>query len=75
MTFDLKSHRHIADFAGSYLLNQDLTINGDFKHTTRAGNLPLGGSFGLGATAVELPAPIDNRLDDVDANAEYRMGP
>jgi hypothetical protein len=74
VTFDLKSHRHIADFAGSYLVNQDLTINGAFKHATRAGNLPLGGSFGLGATAVELPAPIDHRLDDVDVNAEYSHG-
>ena len=40
VTFDLKSHRHIADFAGSYLVNQDLTINGGYTHTTRAGNLP-----------------------------------
>lgn len=73
VTFDLKSHRHIADFTAQYLASPDLTIYGDFRHTTRQGNLPYGGTFGF-SNAIELPAPIDNRLEDVNANAEYAHG-
>jgi MtrB/PioB family decaheme-associated outer membrane protein len=73
VTFDLESHRHIADFAASYLANQDVTINGGYTHTTRAGTLPYGGTFGF-SNAIELPAPIDNRLEDVNASAEYAHG-
>ena len=43
------------------------------QYTDRKGTLPYGGSFGH-SSLVEMPAPIDHRLTDVDAGAEYSEG-
>ncbi len=43
------------------------------QYTDRQGTLPYGGSFGH-SSLVELPAPINHRLTDVDAGAEYSRG-
>ena len=41
-----------------------------FRNTTREGNIPFGGSFGLN-NAVELPVPVDTRTTDVQTALEW----
>lgn len=56
-----------------YIATPELTIRSQVQYTKREGSLPYGGSFGH-SSLVELPAPINHRLADVDANAEYSRG-
>jgi MtrB/PioB family decaheme-associated outer membrane protein len=72
--FDTASHRHLADGGFQYLINPDTTVNLDVQHTTRAGVLPYGGTFGF-SNSIELPAPISQHLTDVTASAERSQGP
>jgi MtrB/PioB family decaheme-associated outer membrane protein len=51
----------------------ELTIKSTVQYTDRQGTLPYGGSFGH-SNLVEMPAPINHRLADVDAGAEYSRG-
>ncbi|HUR20262.1 MAG TPA: MtrB/PioB family outer membrane beta-barrel protein, partial [Vicinamibacterales bacterium] len=71
--FDLKSRRHIGEVGFEILPVPDSSIKMNFKHTTREGAQPQGGSFGQ-SQVVEFAAPIDHKLTDVDASAELERG-
>jgi MtrB/PioB family decaheme-associated outer membrane protein len=72
--FDTRTRRHLADGAVEYEVNQALTISSRVRQTMRDGTIPFGGSFGH-SSLVEIPAPTDHRLTDVDTSAEYVRGP
>jgi MtrB/PioB family decaheme-associated outer membrane protein len=68
--FETSSRRHIGQGGFEYLATPALTVRTDFKYTDREGNLPYGGSFGH-SSLVEFPAPINHRLTDFEAGAEF----
>jgi MtrB/PioB family decaheme-associated outer membrane protein len=68
--FETRSRRDLLRAGFQYLATPELTLSSEFRSTRRNGNLPYGASFGHGAL-VEFPAPIDHRLNDFDAGAEY----
>jgi MtrB/PioB family decaheme-associated outer membrane protein len=70
IVFETSSRRHIGEGEVEYLATPALTVRTHVKYTDREGNLPYGGSFGH-SSLVEMPAPIDHRLTDFDAGAEY----
>jgi MtrB/PioB family decaheme-associated outer membrane protein len=72
--FETKSRRHRGRGEFEYMATPALTIRSTVQYTDRQGTLPYGGSFGHGSL-VEMPAPINHRLADVDAGAEYSSGP
>ena len=71
--FSTKSRRHSGRAEVEYMATPALTIRSTVQYTDRQGTLPYGGSFGH-SSLVEMPAPIDHRLADVDAGAEYAQG-
>ena len=72
--FETKTRRHIADGAMEYFATDALTFTTSFRHTDREGTIPFGGSFGH-SSLVEIPAPTQHTLSDVDAGAEYVRDP
>lgn len=68
--FDLRSLRNTADVRLRYLPTRDLDLRLGFRSASRSGEQPFGGSFGLSFTT-ELPAPIDDRTDELNATAEW----
>jgi MtrB/PioB family decaheme-associated outer membrane protein len=68
--FDTKSRRHLGRGGFEYLATQELTVRTQVQYTDRQGNLPYGGIFGH-SSLVEFPAPIDHRLTDFEADAEF----
>ncbi len=71
--FDLKSKRHSGEGGFEFLPVPEASLRVNFKHTTREGAQPFGGSFGHGQV-VEFAAPIDHALTDFDGSAEYERG-
>jgi MtrB/PioB family decaheme-associated outer membrane protein len=71
--FDLKSKRHSGEGGFEFLPVPEASLKVNFKHTTREGAQPFGGSFGHGQV-VEFAAPIDHSLTDFDGSAEYERG-
>ncbi len=71
--FDTKTRRHIADGAVEYAATDALTISASVRRTDREGTIPFGGSFGH-SSLVEIPAPTQHTMADVDAGAEYVRG-
>lgn len=57
-----------------YLATPELTIRTRVQYTDRQGTIPYGGSFGHSSLA-EFPAPIQHRLTDLNANAEFARDP
>jgi len=72
-TFELKSKRHSGEAGFEFLPVSEASLKVNFKHTTREGAQPFGGSFGHGQV-VEFAAPIDHSLTDFDGSAEYERG-
>jgi MtrB/PioB family decaheme-associated outer membrane protein len=68
--FELRSRREVADARFSYRVAAPLDLKVSFVSTGRQGNQPWGASLGQ-SNAVELPVPIDNRTNDVNATAEW----
>jgi len=71
--FMTRSRRHRGRGEIEYMATPALTIKSTVQYTDREGTLPYGGSFGH-SSLVEMPAPINHRLADVDAGAEYSSG-
>jgi MtrB/PioB family decaheme-associated outer membrane protein len=71
--FSTRSRRYRGRGDFQYIATPALTIKSTVQYTDREGTLPYGGSFGH-SSLVELPAPINHRLADVDAGAEYSQG-
>ena len=72
--FATRTRRHIADGAFEYAASEALTFQGSVRRTNRAGTVPFGGSFGH-SSLVELPAPTEHNLSEVDGSAEYVRDP
>jgi len=68
--FDLRSQRNIADARVDYRATKRLDLRMSFTSTERTGAQPWGASFGQ-SNAVELPAPVDRRTNDMNATAEW----
>ena len=68
--FETRSRRHIFDTGFEYLATSELTVKAQVRRTDREGTLPYGGSFGH-SSVVELAAPIQHTMTDVDASAEF----
>lgn len=68
--FDLRTLRRIgqADVVFNVDNSSDITIR--VKNSVRKGNIPFGGTFGFN-NAVELPAPVDWRITDLQTNYEW----
>ena len=73
VVFTTDSRRYIGLGGFEYIATPELTIKSQVQYTDRQGMLPYGGSFGH-SSLVEMPAPINHRLADVDAGAEYSRG-
>ncbi|MGQ0736743.1 MAG: MtrB/PioB family outer membrane beta-barrel protein [Acidobacteriota bacterium] len=69
-----RSRRYRGGGRFEYLATPELTIRTEVQHTDRQGTLPYGGSFGH-SSLVEFPAPLQHRLTDVDASAEFARDP
>lgn len=72
--FETITRRHIAEGAVEYEATPRLTFRGSARRTSREGTIPFGGSFGH-SSMVELPAPTNHTLGDVEAGAEYVRRP
>ena len=72
--FATRSRRYRGRGEFEYMATPALTLKSTVQYTDRQGTLPYGGSFGHGSL-VEIPAPINHRLADVDVDAEYSSGP
>lgn len=68
--FDLRTRRDIASVRLRYSLSEDLDVRLGFTSNNRSGAQPWGGSFGLSHT-VEVPAPTDDRTNELSAAAEW----
>jgi MtrB/PioB family decaheme-associated outer membrane protein len=71
--FETESRRQLVEGSVEYLATAELTVRGTIRRTTRDGAIPYGGSFGH-SSLVELPAPVEHALTDVDAGAEFERG-
>jgi MtrB/PioB family decaheme-associated outer membrane protein len=68
--FELRTRRDITTLGGQYQVNRNLDVNLSFMSTGRKGHQPLGASFGMAST-FEVPAPIDQRNNELAASVEW----
>ena len=71
--FDVRTRRHIGEGQFRYEANEALMFRATFRRTDREGTIPYGGSFGH-SSLVELPAPTQHNLSEIDGGAEYVRG-
>jgi MtrB/PioB family decaheme-associated outer membrane protein len=69
-TFDLVQRRDAASLGLAYAVGKDLGLNVAFSSSKKTGAQPWGASFAFN-NANELPAPLDNRTNDVSAGLEW----
>ncbi len=62
--FDLRQRRDTALFGVSYAATRALDVDALFRSAKRTGEQPWGASFAFN-TGVELPAPLDQRTNDL----------
>lgn len=72
--FETRTRRHIAEGGVEYLANSALTVKANVRRTNREGVIPFGGSFGH-SSLVEIAAPTQHDLTEIDAGAEYSRAP
>jgi MtrB/PioB family decaheme-associated outer membrane protein len=72
--FETTTRRHIAEGGFEYLATSAFTVKANVRHTNREGVIPFGGSFGH-SSLVEIPAPTQHDLTDIEAGAEYSRAP
>lgn len=68
--FDLQQRRDTASFALKYSASQNLGLNFNVSSAGKSGHQPWGASFAFN-DANELPLPIDNRTNDIEAGVEW----
>lgn len=71
--FETSSRRHIAEGGIRYLATEELTLSAEVRRTGRDGVIPYGGSFGH-SSLVDVPAPVDHTLTDIEAGGEFKRG-
>jgi MtrB/PioB family decaheme-associated outer membrane protein len=69
-TFDLENKRDTAAFGLTLAATRDADVHVRFATTRRKGEQPWGASFSFG-DAMEIPLPIDQRTNDVQAAFEW----
>ena len=74
VAFDTRSRRYRGRGEFEYIATPELHVRSQVQYTDRQGTLPYGASFGH-SSLVEFPAPIQHRLTDFDANAEWARNP
>jgi MtrB/PioB family decaheme-associated outer membrane protein len=72
--FETRTRRHVAEGGFEYMANNAVTVKANVKHTNREGVIPFGGSFGH-SSLVEIPAPTEHDLTEIEAGAEYSRAP
>ena len=68
--FELRAQRNTTAVSLRYLPTEALDLRLGFRSIGRSGAQPFGGSFGLSFTT-ELPAPIEDRTNELNAVAEW----
>ncbi len=68
--FRLRTTRDVSTVGAQYQVNRDTDIAFAVTSTGRKGHQPVGASFGMAST-FEVPAPIDQRNNEVAANIEW----
>jgi len=68
--FDMRTLRKIGQADVLFNANQNTNLVFKVKNTYRKGEIPFGGTFGFN-NAVELPAPIDTRITDLQTSLEW----
>jgi MtrB/PioB family decaheme-associated outer membrane protein len=68
--FDLRSRRDVANARLSYRVAPPIDLRVSFTSTARTGAQAWGTTFGQ-SNAIELPAPVDHRTNDLNATAEW----
>lgn len=69
-TFEQRTMRDVTEFGVRYHATQQMDVNVRLRSTGRDGTQPFGAGFGF-ASAIEVPAPIDERTTDIDAHVEW----
>jgi MtrB/PioB family decaheme-associated outer membrane protein len=68
--FELRTQRNTSSVRFRYLPTEALDLRVGYRASSRSGDQPFGGSFGLSFTT-ELPAPVEDRTDELTAAAEW----
>lgn len=68
--YDLQQRRDTAAFAMKYLATPRLGFNVGFTSAKKSGSQPWGAAFAFN-DAIELPLPMDNRTNDIEAGVEW----
>lgn len=68
--FDLQQRRDTAAFAMKYHANANLGLNVNVSSTKKSGHQPWGAAFAFN-DANEVPLPMDNRTNDLEAGVEW----
>ena len=68
--FEIRARRDVASVRFDYDVTRDLDVRFGLTSTKRGGSQPWGASFGF-SNAIELPAPLDQRTNDVVAATEW----
>jgi MtrB/PioB family decaheme-associated outer membrane protein len=71
--FETRSRRHVFETGFRLHATDALTFKAQASRTSREGSIPYGGSFGH-SSLVEMPAPVNHTLNDVEGNAEFARG-
>ena len=71
--FETSLRRHIGEGGFQYFATPELTVTANVRRSNKDGVIPYGVSFGH-SSLVESPAPVQHRLTDFDANAEFVRG-
>lgn len=71
--FDTRTRRHVGDAFVSYMATPSTEVRFGLKTTSRSGEQPWGGPFGL-SLVTEVSRPIDERTNDVTAGLEWASG-
>lgn len=71
--FETSLRRHTGEGGFQYFASPELTLAANVRRSNKDGVIPYGVSFGH-SSLVESPAPVQHRLTDLDANAEFVRG-
>lgn len=73
--FDTRSQRDVANGLVTYSATRNVDLSFTFKNTTKTGNQPFAGSFGIsGAIATEFAVPLDHRTTEFGSKLEWADG-
>ena len=68
--FDLQQRRDTASVALKYNASNNVGLNLNFSSAAKSGHQPWGASFAFN-NGNEMPLPIDNRTNDIEAGVEW----